>query len=68
MKLIKMIRDILLGALSQECLVDYVCGNGEALPLPFSPEEEGEMLRLLAMEEEKERAKKSGIFRPFFAF
>ena len=45
-----------------ECLtetrtVDYICGDGEALPLPLSPEEEGEMLRKLALEEEKERAK-----------
>lgn len=37
--------------------IDYICGNGEALPLPLSAEEEGEMLRLLVQEEEKERAK-----------
>ena len=57
MKVIEVIRGFLSGLLSQQSLVDYVCGNGEALPLPFSAEEEGEMLRLLAMEEEKERAK-----------
>ncbi len=57
MKWISLIRKFLSGIVSQECLVDYVCGSGEALPLPFSPEEEGEMLRLLALEEEKERAK-----------
>lgn len=57
MKWIGLIRKFLSGVVSQECLVDYVCGNGEALPLPFSPEEEGEMLRLLSQEEEKERAK-----------
>ena len=37
--------------------VDYVCGSGEALPLPLSAEEESRMLRLLSEEEEKERAK-----------
>ena len=28
--------------------VDYVCGGGEALPLPLSTEEEGETLRIMA--------------------
>ena len=37
--------------------VDYVCGNGEALPLPLSAQEESEMLKKLSQEEEKERAK-----------
>ena len=37
--------------------VDYVCGSGEALPLPLSAEEESRMLRLLSEEAEKERAK-----------
>ena len=37
--------------------VDYVCGNGEALPLPLSTDEENEMLRLLSEEQEKERAR-----------
>lgn len=35
--------------------VDYVCGNGEALPLPLSPEEEGKRLKLLICGEEAER-------------
>ncbi len=43
--------------LTEKGTVDYICGNGEALPLPLSVEEEGEMLRLLFDEEEKERAK-----------
>lgn len=39
--------------------VDYVCGDGEALPLPLSPEEEKETLvRLIGGEEaEREQAK-----------
>lgn len=35
--------------------VDYVCGNGEALPLPLSPEAESENLRALTLGEEAER-------------
>ena len=37
--------------------VDYVCGNGEALPLPLSAEEEGKTLRLMMTGEEEEREK-----------
>lgn len=37
--------------------VDYVCGSGEALPLPLSAEEEGENLQMLILGEEKEREK-----------
>ncbi len=33
--------------LDAKTTVDYVCGNGEALPLPLSPEKEGETLQLL---------------------
>ena len=33
--------------------VDYVCGNGEALPLPLSAEEECETLRVMAEGEER---------------
>ncbi len=40
-----------------ERAVDYVCGSGEALPLPLSPEEEGEVLKSLAEGEERELAK-----------
>lgn len=43
--------------ISDKDTVDYVCGNGEALPLPLSAEEEGEMLRKLGEEAEKEKAK-----------
>ncbi len=35
--------------------VDYVCGNGEALPLPLSPEEEGKRLKTLLCGDETER-------------
>jgi RNA polymerase sporulation-specific sigma factor len=46
------------GGSDEEKTVDYICGNGDALPLPFSPEEEGELIGKLAAEnEEKERAK-----------
>ena len=38
-------------------VVDYVCGGGEALPLPLSAEEESEMLQKLGQEREKEQAK-----------
>ena len=38
-------------------VVDYVCGAGEALPLPLSAEEESEMLKKLGEEEEKEQAR-----------
>ncbi len=37
--------------------VDYVCGNGDALPLPLSTEEEGRALRNLTVDGEKEAAK-----------
>ena len=37
--------------------VDYVCGNGEALPLPLSPEEESKQLNLMISGEDEEREK-----------
>ena len=45
--------------------VDYVCGNGEALPLPLSPQEESEQLRLMmdGQDIERERAKSELIQR-----
>lgn len=46
-----------IGPLTEKKTVDYICGNGEALPQPLSSEEEGEMLKLLFDEAEKERAK-----------
>ena len=57
MKLIEVLKIFLRNAVGDENAVDYVCGNGEALPLPLSAEEEGETLRLLFEEEEKEKAK-----------
>ena len=38
-----------------ETTVDYVCGNGEALPLPLSPQEENETLRILTEKQGRER-------------
>ena len=35
--------------------MDYVCGNGEALPLPLSPQEENETLRILTEKQGRER-------------
>ena len=57
MKLIELVKIFLRKVCTEEERVDYICGNGEALPLPLTTEEENEMLRLLAMEAEKERAK-----------
>lgn len=63
MKLIELVKLFLKNVCTKEITVDYICGNGEALPLPLSAEEEGEMLRLLNVEEEKERAKTELIQR-----
>jgi len=59
MKLFEILKIYLrkIDPLAEKSTVDYICGNGEALPLPLSAEEESEMLRLLLQEEEKERAK-----------
>lgn len=57
MKLIEVLKIFLRNAVGDENAVDYVCGSGEALPLPLSAEEEGETLRQLFEEEEKEKAK-----------
>ena len=43
--------------LGVENRVDYVCGNGEALPLPLTSETEAEALKTLAKGEEIEREK-----------
>lgn len=55
------VKEILKIFLQKLCLdkevVDYVCGGGEALPLPLSPEEESEMLKKLGEEQEKEQAR-----------
>jgi RNA polymerase sporulation-specific sigma factor len=57
MKLIEVLKIFLRNALGDENMVDYVCGNGEALPQPLSAEEERETLRQLLEGEEKEAAK-----------
>lgn len=63
MKLIELIKLFFENVYKQELPVDYVCGNGEALPLPLSAEEEGEMLRLMQVESEREYAKTELIQR-----
>ena len=57
MKLIEVLKIFLRNAIGDENAVDYVCGSGEALPLPLSAEDESETLRQLFEEEEKEKAK-----------
>lgn len=57
MEIRELLRLFLQKFVGEENAVDYVCGNGEALPLPLSPQEEGEMLKKLAQEDEKEWAK-----------
>ena len=44
-----------LGVYCTEKTVDYVCGDGEALPLPFSPEEEALVLKIMSEGEARER-------------
>ena len=57
MKIREVLRIFLQRILSDKDTVDYVCGGGEALPLPLSQEEESRMLKRLFEEEEKESAK-----------
>ncbi len=57
MKFGEIIKIFLRKTVGDENAVDYVCGSGDALPLPLSAEEEGEVLKMLAQEEEKEGAK-----------
>ena len=63
MRLIEWVKGFLQSVCTEEVTVDYICGNGEALPLPLSVEEEGEMVRLLEVETEKDRAKSELIQR-----
>ena len=63
MRLIEWVKGFLQSVCTEEVTVDYICGNGDALPQPLSLEEEGEMLRLLEVEAEKERAKAELIQR-----
>lgn len=46
-----------IGIINAKNTVDYVCGGGEALPLPLSAEEEGETLKKMLGGEEAEREK-----------
>lgn len=59
MKVMDMLRMFLrrIDVLAEYDTLDYICGNGEALPLPLSAAEEEKMLALLLEEAEKERAK-----------
>ena len=61
MRLIEWVKKFLREVRADEETADYICGSGEALPLPLSVEEEGEMVRLLALEAEKERARNALI-------
>lgn len=57
MRLKEILQKVLQKFVSDEKSVDYVCGDGEALPLPLSAEEESAALHALADEREKESAK-----------
>ncbi len=57
MKFLDILKIFLRRAVGDDCAVDYVCGGGEALPLPLSPEEESKALKGLEEEGEKEEAK-----------
>lgn len=57
MRCIEVLKIFLRRAVGDEHVVDYVCGSGEALPLPLSPEEESEALKRLVGEGDKEGAK-----------
>lgn len=57
MRLKEILRLFLQKIVSDKETVDYVCGAGDALPLPLSAEEESAALKGLEDEQEKERAK-----------
>ena len=57
MRIKELLRTFLQKIISDERTVDYVCGGGEALPLPLSAEEESAALKGLLDEQEKENAK-----------
>ena len=61
MKMKEILRMFLQKLFTDKETVDYVCGNGEALPLPLSPEEEGELLQKMHEERERETARASLI-------
>ncbi len=57
MRLKEILRLFLQKIVSDKETVDYVCGAGDALPLPLSAEEESAALKGLEDEQEKEKAK-----------
>lgn len=57
MNYIELIKKLFWRAVGEERSVEYVCGNGEALPLPLSAEEESLALQKLSEEREREEAK-----------
>ncbi len=58
MRCVEVLKIFLKKAIGEDkSTVDYVCGSGEALPLPLSSEEEGRALKALTSEAEKEKAK-----------
>lgn len=57
MKMKEVLRIFLQKLFTDKETVDYVCGNGEALPLPLSPEEEGALLQKMKEDREKENAR-----------
>ena len=57
MRLIEFVKRFLHQVCTEEMTADYICGNGEALPLPLSAEEEGELVRSMMEDLDKERAK-----------
>ena len=61
MKLVQKIKRAI--ACDGEQCVDYVCGNGDALPLPLSAEEERETLEKISRGEDAERLKSKLIER-----
>ena len=63
MKIKEVLRMFLQKIFSDKETVDYVCGAGEALPLPLSPEEEGALLQKLKEDGEREQARAELIQR-----
>ena len=49
MRLIEFVKTFLKNVCTEEMTVDYICGNGEALPLPLSAEEEGAPIEACAL-------------------
>ena len=66
MRLKEILRIFLQKIVSDKETVDYVCGAGDALPLPLSAEEESAALRGLESEQEKEKAKDNTVMKAIF--